>query len=197
MRFDLAENRFVETDVAADAWAVIGADRSLRWSELAAEADAWCESARAHGFAADVPVILHGHKEASFFVAMAGALLLGAPFVPLDTIYPDERMRRIADELGAAMYYDASAERFAAFRTDGEAAAKVGVPPESTTATPLRETGLAYVLFTSGTTGTPKGVQIGRESVQALVDWMSADFALGTAPGISESGAVQFRSVHV
>lgn len=182
MRFDLAENRFVETDVAADAWAVIGADRSLRWSELAAEADAWCESARAHGFAADVPVILRGHKEASFFVAMAGALLLGAPFVPLDTIYPDERMRRIADELGAAMYYDASAERFAAFRTNGEAAAKVGVPPESTTATPLRETGLAYVLFTSGTTGTPKGVQIGRESVQALVDWMSADFALGTAP---------------
>lgn len=192
MRFDLVESRFVETGVAADAWAVIGADRALRWSELATEASAWCDAARAHGFAADVPVIVRGHKEASFFVAMAGALLLGAPFVPLDTIYPDERMRRIADELGATTYYDAGTRRFAALQTRPEKAANVAnavvgagassVTTPATAASPLHETGLAYVLFTSGTTGTPKGVQIGRESVQALVDWMSADFALGSAP---------------
>lgn len=189
MRFDLAENRFVETDMAADAWAVIGADRALRWSELAAEASAWCEAARAQGFAANVPVILRGHKEAAFFVAMVGALLLGAPFVPLDTIYPAERMQRIADELGARAYYDASSGSFTALQQGAQGTTDAAVAGTASNASnvasaarPLHETGLAYVLFTSGTTGTPKGVQIGRESVQALVEWMSADFALGTAP---------------
>ncbi|MGA3252025.1 MAG: AMP-binding protein, partial [Paraburkholderia sp.] len=112
MRFDLNANRFADIDVRADGWAVIGADRALRWHELAEQAHAWAGQAREHGFAADVPVIVRGHKEAAFFVAMVGALLLGAPFVPVDTIYPDERMRRIASTLGAQTYFDAQGGRF-------------------------------------------------------------------------------------
>ncbi|WP_028225496.1 AMP-binding protein [Paraburkholderia ferrariae] len=176
MRFDLTENRFVDDDVRADAWAVIGADRSLRWRELAAEAQAWAAEAQEYGFGADVPVIVRGHKEAAFFVAMAGALLLRAPFVPVDTIYPEERMQRIAAVLGATTCFDASAGCFAALESEGLAVADPASAPP-----PLRESGLAYVLFTSGTTGEPKGVQIGRESVAALAAWME-DFALGEAP---------------
>jgi D-alanine--poly(phosphoribitol) ligase subunit 1 len=199
MRFDLAANRFADTGVRADAWAVIGAGRALRWHELAAEAHAWADLARMHGFGADVPVIVRGHKEASFFVAMTGALLLGAPFVPVDTIYPDERMRQIAQTLGASTYYDAHAARFVDIvsvdASVGESREVGGVQQNSSTSRtlpvtrdslapppPLQEKNLAYVLFTSGTTGEPKGVQIGRESVVALADWMAADFALGDAP---------------
>ncbi|MFL9865932.1 D-alanine--poly(phosphoribitol) ligase [Paraburkholderia fungorum] len=180
MRFDLSASRFVDTDVRADAWAVIGADRALRWHELAEQAQAWAALAREHGFAVDVPVIVRGHKEAGFFVAMAGALLLGAPFVPVDTIYPDERMRRIASTLGARMYFDAQSGRFV--RLNGQGAQAEAKPVAASAAPVLHEKNLAYVLFTSGTTGEPKGVQIGRESVAALVDWMAADFGLGDAP---------------
>ena len=196
MRFDLSANCFADTDVRADAWAVIGADRTLRWHELAEQAHAWAALARAHGFAAEVPVIIRGHKEAAFFVAMVGALLLGAPFVPVDTIYPDERMQRIASTLGAQMYFDAHESRFVSLngqgvRTRSEAAEGASASATASTSAvsalasappALREKNLAYVLFTSGTTGEPKGVQIGRESVTALTDWMAADFALGDAP---------------
>jgi D-alanine--poly(phosphoribitol) ligase subunit 1 len=168
MRFDFAASRFVEAALDADAFAVIGAERNLRWRELAAEAEAWCAAARAMQFAADVPVIVRGHKEAGFVVAMAGALMLGAPFVPVDTIYPDERMHRIARTLDAHAYYDARTGTFERLR-DGAASCA------------LREKKLAYIMFTSGTTGEPKGVQIGRESVAALIEWM-CDFALGRAP---------------
>jgi D-alanine--poly(phosphoribitol) ligase subunit 1 len=183
MRFDLHTSRFVDTDLRADAWAVIGADRALRWRELAESAGAWAQRAREQGFAADVPVIVRGHKEAAFFVAMTGALLLGAPFVPVDTIYPDERLRRIAQTLGARVAYDAAADAFVPLdplhdttRADGDA------PLAHAAGVPLREKNLAYVLFTSGTTGEPKGVQIGRESVAALAEWMALDFALGASP---------------
>ncbi|CAE6835263.1 AMP-binding protein [Paraburkholderia haematera] len=187
MRFDLGKSCFVDTDVRADAWAVIGADRALRWQQLAEQAHAWAGQAHEHGFAADVPVIVRGHKEAGFFVAMAGALLLGAPFVPVDTIYPDERMRRIASTLGAQTYFDAHSGRFVSLTGRGQGAQMEPVAAASASAsasTPpsLHEKNLAYVLFTSGTTGEPKGVQIGRESVAALADWMAADFELGDAP---------------
>lgn len=169
MRFDLNTGSFVETGLQPEHDVVIGDDRALSWQALAAESARWCEQARAAGFAADVPIIIRGHKEAAFFVAMAGALMLGAPFVPVDTIYPDERMDRIARTLGAHAYYDARTATFEPL-------------PYASHPKPLQEKGLAYVLFTSGTTGEPKGVQIGRESVQALVDWMAHDFALGAAP---------------
>lgn len=166
MRFDLKTFAFVPSSRADDALAVVGADRSLSWAELAAEASAWADAARARGIGADQPVVIYGHKQAAFFVAMVGALMLGAPFVPVDTIYPPERLRRIVDIVRAATIYDAAAAQFQAGSAE---------PAE------LAEKGLAYVMFTSGSTGDPKGVQIGRESVALLGEWM-AGFGLGEAP---------------
>lgn len=176
MRFDLVESRFVETDSSADAPAVVAKNRTLSWGELAEAAVAWRDAALAQGFERDMPVMVRGHKEAEFFIAMAGALLLGAPFVPIDTVYPEERMRRIARMLGASVYFDAARASFERFEPIP------GAADAQSAAQPLREKGLAYVLFTSGTTGEPKGVQIGREAVQSLAEWMAADFALGSAP---------------
>lgn len=167
MRFDLHTFQFVDAARADDAPAVVAPDRSLSWQALAAEARAWAERARAAGAGPDRAVVVYGHKQAGFFVAMTGALLLGAPFVPVDTIYPPERLRRIVEIVGAATVYDAAQDRFEA----GAAAPRV-----------LDETGLAYVMFTSGSTGDPKGVQIGRESVALLGEWMARDFGLGEAP---------------
>ncbi|OZI77482.1 D-alanine--poly(phosphoribitol) ligase [Bordetella genomosp. 12] len=166
MRFDLNTFEFVASARAPQALAVSGSDGDLSWEQLAQAAADWVERARAQGIAADVPVVVYGHKQTAFFVAMVGALMLGAPFVPVDTIYPTERLRRIVEIVGAGAVYDAGTDRFEA-----------GAPQPRA----LDEKGLAYVIFTSGSTGDPKGVQIGRESVALLGVWLGT-FGLGEAP---------------
>lgn len=169
MYFDLNTFSFMSSARDENAVAVVGADRSLSWRELATEAQHWADSAKARGLTRDMPVVIRGHKEADFFVAIAGALLLGAPFVPVDTIYPQARMDRIVSLVRPGTIYSA---------TDGTFAQ----PAEGASGQLCEQPGLAYILFTSGSTGDPKGVQIGRESVGALARWMLSSFELGEAP---------------
>jgi D-alanine--poly(phosphoribitol) ligase subunit 1 len=168
MHFDFDTGEFRDLSTRPDALAVIAHDRSLSWQALRAEAQAWCDEARALGLEADAPIVIRGHKEAAFMVALTGALMLRAPFVPVDAVYPQDRLQSIIDTLDAHLMYDAAAARFQVLRE--------GPAPT------LAESGLGYIMFTSGTTGKPKGVQIGREGVQGLIDWMRLDFDLGEVP---------------
>jgi D-alanine--poly(phosphoribitol) ligase subunit 1 len=167
MRFDLSEARFVSDGRSDQRPAVVGADRSLTWLELERETQAWVNAARARGIGPNVAVALHGHKEAAFFVAIAGCLSLRAPFVPVDTIYPAERMRRIVEISQAAAVYETASGTFT---------------PGVDKIVPMQEQDLAYVMFTSGSTGDPKGVQIGREGPILMVEWMRQCFELGETP---------------
>ena len=168
MHFDFDTGEFRDLSIRPDALAVIAHDRSLSWQALQAEAQAWCDEARALGLEADAPIVIRGHKEAAFMVALTGALMLRAPFVPVDAVYPQDRLQSIIDTLDAHLMYDTAAGRFQVLRE--------GPAPT------LAESGLGYIMFTSGTTGKPKGVQIGREGVQGLIDWMRLDFDLGDLP---------------
>lgn len=168
MRFDIEQGLFIEQDLAAALPALMDGEGTLSWRDFAAAVAAWVERARHHGAVQDVPLLIYGHKEANFFIAMTGCLVIGAPFVPADIIYPEERVERIKAASGAPLCYSAEKNEFTA---SGNAASQQ-----------KNEPGLAYILFTSGSTGEPKGVQIGRDSVASMVDWVSRHFGLGNTP---------------
>ena len=157
MHFDFDRCDFVEQDQATDALALSDAQRQISWGTLLAATDAWQTRALAAGVLPGHALVITGHKEIEFVVAMLGCLRLGVTYVPVDSINPPERLKLITERVAAAKVYNATLNSFA------EGAAVT---------TPLAEPGIAYVMFTSGSTGEPKGVQIGRDSVALFASWI-------------------------
>ena len=111
MHFDFKAYDFADTGSARDAIAVVDARGVLRWDALQAAVQAWEQTALNAGAVAGVPIVISGHKETAFLVAMLGCLRLRVPFVPVDVINPPERIKRIG-ELVRAGLRDAQAQAF-------------------------------------------------------------------------------------
>jgi amino acid adenylation domain-containing protein len=169
--------------------AVRGPDGTLTYAELSVRAERLARRLRQLGVKPGDLIGLSLDRSASLVVAALAILRAGAAFVAIDPAYPDERVRwMLADSGAAAVVTDAgSAARLGA---DGDRPSVVvagggelqdGSDPddgEPLPGPPL-STDVAYVVYTSGSTGRPKGAIVEHSSLANLVEWHRAAFALG------------------
>lgn len=128
---------------------------------------------------------LYASPGAAWAEAFAGALLAGGTAVALSPIYPVPELRALAAASGVRGVLvskdlePAAREAFRNVRVLGaDDLAAASRPPETAAAAP-RPNDVALLLFTSGTTGKPKGAALTHENVFALAE------ILGKAWGFS------------
>lgn len=158
---------------ATDRTAIVYGDEALSFAELDRRSDAFASYLLRRLGDDRTPILLYGHKELSLPVCMFGALKAGRGYVPVDTSYPPERLRQIAEELQPKLIVDLRGTGVTAEvvldgdALDGVLAAPAEAPDRSLR---LRPEQIAYILFTSGSTGRPKGVQITADNIRAFLE---------------------------
>ncbi|GIJ48368.1 hypothetical protein Val02_52540 [Virgisporangium aliadipatigenens] len=160
-----------------DAPAVVHGDTVLTYRELDARATELAAALAAHGVVPGDRVGLMFGKVPEWVVATLAVLRAGAAYVPVDPDFPADRREFILADSGSRVLVTA----------DMVDARTTAAAPDVAT----RATDGAYVMYTSGTTGRPKGVLINQRAVVRLVK--NSTFAtLNADTRILQTGAIGF-----
>lgn len=170
---------------APDATAFDMPGGSLSWREMLREARR-IGSFLCARTAGQHPVLILMEKSPACVAAMLGTLYAGCFYTPLDSSMPESRMKLIAEILMPSVVlceprFAPAAERIApgaqvfALTDIGDS---IDMPALSLRLRQSVDTDLMYVLFTSGSTGVPKGVSITHRSVVDFVEWACAALRL-------------------
>ncbi|MDQ2877457.1 MAG: amino acid adenylation domain-containing protein [Pseudomonadota bacterium] len=156
-----------------DAVAVRFGERRMTYAELDARADAIATALAAAGLGRGDLVAICLDRSVDMVAALLGVHRAGAAYLPLDPGFPPARLDYIVNDAGAAaMLTDAAMSG----TLPGRALPKIlidhiGAVDAHFAAPPTRPEDLAYVLYTSGSTGNPKGVEV---SHKALINLLGA-----------------------
>lgn len=93
-----------------------------------------------------IPLLLH--KSEKMIIAILGVLKAGGVYVPMSPTFPNERISYIQEQVGASLTIDDDFMDNKFSKDDSNL--NLVINPEN----------LAYIIFTSGTTGRPKGVMV-------------------------------------
>ncbi|WP_418178778.1 AMP-binding protein [Aliarcobacter lanthieri] len=165
MRFDFKLMDFVECDKDSYKLAVCGSNKDLTWSEFKNEVDILKEKLLKYNLPKAHPIIIYGHKEVDFVISIVACMSLGFPYIPIDTIYPKDRVNKIVDIVKSSL-------------TINTIENNIYFDEKNLSTTYFLNDQIIYIIFTSGSTGEPKGVQITRNSILDFQKWLNNDFGL-------------------
>jgi amino acid adenylation domain-containing protein len=194
--------------------------RTITYAELEAESNRFARSLIRYGISLGDRVALWLPKSIETVIAIYGIMKAGAAYVPIDPAAPAARMAYITRDCSVAGLVTRSdrvttvKEAFAGgapmktvwFADKGgsgsEAPALDGSPcipwmaldierPDSIDC-PAGADDLAYILYTSGSTGEPKGVMLSHRNALSFVNWAADTFAISAEDRLANHAPFHF-----
>ncbi|MGK5550584.1 amino acid adenylation domain-containing protein [Actinomadura kijaniata] len=182
-----------------DAVAVVAGDASLSYAELDARANRLARYLAARGAGPERVIAVAMERSAELVVAVLAVLKSGAAYLPVDPGFPADRIAFMLDDAAPAAVLTSRALAGTVHRAvsdgsrkgvDAEPVIVVDDPTVRAAVAALSGTGLsdadrtaplgpghpAYVNYTSGSSGRPKGVTVEHRSAVWLVSWAASAF---------------------
>ena len=175
-------------------------DQGLTYRELDERATLLAHELRGRGLRPEEVVGVAMERSPEVFVAMLGVLKAGGAFVMMDPTHPPRRLAFLLQDTGARFVLTLDRHRSRLPEPDGWVPIRLDadwpVVARHAGAGPLVEwshhDSLAYVLYTSGSTGQPKGVLIEHGPLSNFLLWMRWLFDLGPGDRMLQHMALIF-----
>ncbi|HEX9548470.1 MAG TPA: amino acid adenylation domain-containing protein, partial [Acidimicrobiales bacterium] len=159
-----------------DAVAVVFEGETVSYRELNTRANRLAHALAARGVGAESGVAVLLERSVDLVVSILGVVKAGGVYVPLDARYPPSRLGLVMEETGASVLLTDTAMGTRTFPSRVEVVVVDADPFLAAVA--QEDTGdpgvachpeqLAYVMYTSGSTGQPKGIAVTHGDVVAL-----------------------------
>ncbi|VVM96681.1 non-ribosomal peptide synthetase [Pseudomonas fluorescens] len=194
----LADQRYLPQRIAdlalrtPDAIALTDAGQPLSYGQLQARVESAAQGLNNQGVSAGSIIALALPRSADLVIAMLASWRLGCAYLPLDVQWPQARQALMLEQAGAALLLT-DATHLTAWQDQPHKAltlAQLDAPDAPLPVLATQGTDIAYVLFTSGSTGVPKGVVIEHRQLLNYVAQASQALGLQQCKNIGFSSTV-------
>ena len=155
-------------------------DRRMSFAELNARANQVADYLHQKGVCNEAPVAIYMQRSIEQIICLLAILKAGCAYVPIDVSNPEDRIRFILDDADVSIGFAGNAlvtpsdqicwidicqqrEEIAQCCPDD---ANIDQPPEQ----------LLQIIYTSGSSGTPKGVQNTHQGAVNCIDWLQTAY---------------------
>jgi non-ribosomal peptide synthetase-like protein len=159
-----------QCDATPDALGLICGAERLTYAALDERANRLAHFLIAQGVRPGDRVGILLERCVNLYLALLAVLKSGAAFIPIDPSYPGDRVKFIASDAGLKVLLTTTAihgtmRKLACRVVELDAAGEVLLQPSTRPRLVLEGDSTAYIIYTSGTSGRPKGVAVSDSSI--------------------------------